>query len=122
MSVLANDARFSHDLVYLYLARIIQRISLGALGVFIPIYFFVAFHYDLAVVIAIFVALSGLYIVGLPWCARLLRVVGTRALMMWATVFAGATSFVLYLFPDQPALAALVEKDDRHDWLLPSKG
>jgi YQGE family putative transporter len=108
MSVLANDARFSHDLVYLYLARIIQRISLGALGVFIPIYFFVAFHYDLAVVIAIFVALSGLYIVGLPWCARLLRVVGTRALMMWATVFAGATSFVLYLFPDQPALAALL--------------
>lgn len=106
MSVLANDAHFSRDLLYMYFARIIQRISLGSLGVFVPIYFYTAFNYSLSVVIAIFVALSGLYIVGLPLAARLLRSIGTRALMMWATVFAGGTSLALFLFPDQPALAA----------------
>lgn len=108
ISVLANDAHFSRDLVYTYLARIIQRISLGSLGVFIPIYFYTAFQYSLATVIAIFVALSGIYIVGLPLAARLLRTIGTRALMMWATVFAAGTSLALFLFPDQPALAALL--------------
>lgn len=108
MSALANDAHFSRDLIYTYLARIIQRISFGALGVFIPIYFYTAFNYSLSVVIAIFVALSGLYIVGLPIAAGLLRSIGTRALMMWATVFAAGTSLALFLFPDQPAVAALL--------------
>lgn len=108
MNMLTHDAYFSKDLLYLHIARIIQRVSLGSLGVFIPIYFYTVFNYDIAFVIAIFIALSGVYIVGLPLCARLLRTMGTRTLMMWATVFAGVTSFVLFLFPDNPALAAVL--------------
>ncbi len=108
LDVLSDSAYFSSDLMYVYLSRILQRISLGSLGVFIPIYFFIAFGYSIATVIAIFTALSGLYLLGLPLCARLLNILGTRLLMMIATIFAGATSYVLYLFPDNPALDALL--------------
>ncbi|QSH39627.1 MFS transporter [Candidatus Kaiserbacteria bacterium] len=99
---LYKKTHFSRDLVALYASRTLMRISLGALGVFLPIFFFREFNYDLQLVIAIFVSIYGLHLLLTPLSSRLLGIIGTRRMIMLGLVFAVLSIVALYLFPRNP--------------------
>lgn len=91
----------------LYASRTLMRISLGALGVFLPIFFFKELGYDLQLVIAIYTSIFGIYFLTTPISARLLGVLGTRRMIMLGVVFAMLSIVSLYYFPYNPAYATV---------------
>lgn len=84
-----------------------MRISLGALGVFLPIFFFKEYGYDLQLVIAIYTSIFGLHLLITPISARLLNVLGTRRMIMLGVVFAIFAIGSLYYFPEIPIYATI---------------
>lgn len=84
-----------------------MRISLGALGVFLPIFFFKEFGHDLQLVIAIYTSIFGIYFLTTPISARLLGVLGTQRMIMLGVVFAMLSIVALYYFPHNPAYATV---------------
>lgn len=105
---LYRKTHFSRDLVALYASRTLMRISLGALGVFLPIFFFREFNYDLQLVIAIFVSIYGLHLLMTPLSSKLLGIIGTRRMIMLGLVFLGLSIVALYLFPRNPGYATVL--------------
>ena len=107
MERLYQKTHFSRDLVALYISRTLMRISFGALGVFLPIFFFKEYNYDLQMVIAIFVSIFGIHMLLTPISARLLNVLGTRPMIAAGIAFAALSIGSLYYFPQNPGLATL---------------
>jgi len=104
---LNKRTHFSKDLIALYISRTLMRISLGVLGVFLPIFFFKEFGYDLQLVIAIYVSLFGISLLLTPLSARLLGVIGTRKMIMLGLVFSVLSICALYYFPANPTYATI---------------
>jgi len=104
---LYRKTHFSRDLVALYTSRTLMRISLGVLGVFLPIFFFQEFGYDLQLVIAIYTSVFGLHLLLTPISARLLSTLGTRRMLMLGMVFAIFSIMALYYFPEMPEYATV---------------
>lgn len=102
-----KHTRFTPDLIALYASRTLMRISLGIFGVFLPIFFYKEFNYDLQIVIAIFLSLYGLHMLLTPISSKLLGVIGTKRMIIIAILFLTAAITALYLFPLQPALATV---------------
>ncbi len=105
--ILYEKTHFSKDLVALYTGRTLMRISLGMLGVFVPIFFYTEFGYDLQAVIAIYVSIFGIHLLITPISARLLGIIGTRRMIMLGVVFAILSITALYYFPSSPAYATV---------------
>lgn len=84
-----------------------MRISLGVLGVFLPIFFFREFGYDLQMVIAIYLSIFGLHLLFTPISAKLLSTIGTRRMIMLGVAFAVLSIVALYYFPHSPAYATV---------------
>ena len=104
---LYNKTHFSKDLLVLYASRTLMRISLGALGVFLPIFFFKEYGYDLQLVIAIYLSIFGIHLLLTPLSARLLGSLGTRRMIMLGVVFVILAIGSLYYFPASPAYATI---------------
>ncbi len=98
---------FSRDLIALFGNRTLMRISLGVLGVFLPIFFYKEFNYDLEVVLAIFIALYALYMLFIPVGVQILSRIGTRKMIMLGMCFGLVSIMALYFFPLHPAIAAV---------------
>lgn len=107
LRTLYQKTHFSQDLVALYTSRTLMRISLGALGVFLPIFFFKEFGYDLQMVIAIYLSIFGLHLLFTPLSAKLLSSIGTRRMIMLGVMFAVFSITALYYFPKNPAIATV---------------
>ncbi|MDP2650150.1 MAG: MFS transporter [bacterium] len=107
MERLENRTHFSRELLLLYGSRILMRISLGALGVFIPVFFYKEYNYDLSVVIAIFVSVFSLYLLFVPLGTRLLAQWGTRRMIILGVFFAVLSISALYFFPQSPVYATI---------------
>ena len=107
MRALYRKTHFSKDLIALYTSRTLMRISLGALGVFLPIFFFKEYGYDLQLVIAIYLSVFGLHLLLTPLSARLLSVIGTRRMLMLGIVFVTIAIGSLYYFPQMPVYATV---------------
>jgi MFS family permease len=84
-----------------------MRISLGALGVFLPIFFFREYGYDLQMVIAIYTSVFGLHLLLTPVSSRLLGVIGTRRMILLGIVFVIFAIGSLYYFPAVPIYATV---------------
>lgn len=84
-----------------------MRISIGVLGVFLPIFFYKEYANDLQIVIAIFVAMYGFYLLLVPIGARLLHVWGLRRMIITGSFFAAFSVASLYFFPQQPVYATI---------------
>ena len=97
----------SQNLIALYSSRTLMRMSLGAVGIFLPIFFFTEFGRDIEIVIAIFLSLYGLHLLLTPLSARLLSVIGTRRMIMLGIVFLAAALISLYYFPASPTFATI---------------
>ncbi len=97
----------SRDLAALYTSRTLMRISLGALGVFLPIFFYKEFGYDLQLVLAIYLSLFGIQLLITPLSAKLLQVIGTRRMLLLGISFVTASIGALYYFPHNPTYAVL---------------
>tara|TARA_B100000745_G_scaffold292473_1_gene233380 strand:- start:38797 stop:40002 length:1206 start_codon:yes stop_codon:yes gene_type:complete len=97
----------SHDLAVLYTSRTLMRISLGALGVFLPIFFYKEFGYDLQVVLAIYLSLFGIQLLLTPISAKFLQIIGTRSMLIFGVLFVTGSITALYYFPLNPTIAVL---------------
>ena len=100
---LYKKTHFSRDLVALFTGRTLMRISLGVLGVFLPIFFFKEFGYDLQLVISVYLSIFGLHMLLTPVSAKLLGTLGTKRMILLAVVCAIGSLISLYYFPAQPA-------------------
>lgn len=98
---------FSHDLVVLYVGRIIMRTSFSLLGLFMPMFFFKEYGYNIQVVVVIYVSLFGLVLLLTPLSARLLNIFGTRKMILISIVFATLSIGTLYFFSSGPVYATL---------------
>jgi len=105
---LYKKTHFSKDLVSLYASRTLMRISLGMLGVFLPIFFFKEFGYDLQIVIAIYLSIFGIHLLLTPLSARLLNTIGTKKMIMLGVMFVILAMTALYYFPQNPAYATVL--------------
>lgn len=97
----------SKDLVALFANRTLMRFSLGILGVFLPIFFYQTFNENIAPVVAIYISLSALYVLIVPFSARLLARAGVRKLMLFGVFIAALSALALYFFETNPAYAAV---------------
>ncbi len=104
---LYKKAHFSQDLVTLYASRTLMRIAFGVLGVFLPIFFYVEFGYDLQVVIAIYLVIFSTQLLLTPLSARLLGVLGTKVMIILGILFVTLAVVSLYLFPHNPVYATI---------------
>lgn len=107
LTSLYQKTHISKELVMLYSSRTITRFALGILGVFLPIFFFIEFGYDIDVVIAIYLIIYGLHLLITPLSARLLSGIGTRRMMILGSMFSVLSMCALYFFPHNPAYAAV---------------
>ncbi len=108
IAALYRRTHFSRNMVALYSSRTLMRISLGVLGVFLPIFFFKEFNQDIQVVIAIYLTIFGLHLLLTPWSARLLSVLGTRRMISLGILFVIGSLVALYYFPHNPAYATVL--------------
>lgn len=97
----------SRDLAALYASRVLTRIAFGSLGVFVPIFFYKEFSYDLEFVIALYLVMFGLFLLMVPLTVRLLRTLGTRRMLMLGLLAAGLSAVSLYYFPYDPLIATV---------------
>lgn len=95
----------SHDLAALYASRTLMRIALGALGVFVPIFFFTEFGNNLQKVLFVYIAIYGLYLLIVPLTARLLGVLGVRTMLLMGVIGSAVSLAALYYFPQNPEYA-----------------
>ena len=104
---LYKKTHFSKDLVVLYTSRILMRISVGMLGVFLPIFFYREFGYDLQLVVAIYVSIFGIHLLITPISTRLLGIIGTKRMILLGMSFMILSIASLYYFPNNPAYATV---------------
>lgn len=108
LHTLYEKTHFSRDLVILYTSRTLMRISLGALGVFLPIFFYREFNHDLQLVIAIFISIYGLHLLFTPISAKWLSSLGTRKMITLGVVASALSVGALYYFPHNPLYATIL--------------
>lgn len=104
---LQRHTHLSRELVALYFGRILMRISLGTLGVFLPIFFYKEYGYDLGMVIAIYISILSLPLLLLPLTTRLLGYLGIRRMIVIGVVASIFAIGSLYFFDFTPVLATL---------------
>lgn len=107
VAIAYTKGHLSRDLIAIFSNRTLMRISFTVLGVFLPIFFYTEFNYDLEVVFAIYIALYGICILLIPLGVRLLSRIGMRRMIMLGVSFAIVSLMALYLFPISPVYAAL---------------
>ena len=104
IELVKKRANISKDLALLFISRVLMRVSLGALGVFLPIYFYEQFGYQVLPVIMIFVAIYSLHLLLAPIFARLFHIWGMRKMMILGIGMATLSFITLYLFPKSPEI------------------
>ncbi len=97
-----RNVNVSKDLALLFVSRVFMRVSLGALGVFLPVFLYLQFREvfptNIAVmyVILIFLGVYSLHLLLAPIAARLFHQLGMRRLMMTGIIMAAASLISLY--------------------------
>lgn len=76
------------DLLSLYMSRILMRISLGSLNVFLPIFFYTQYEQSLSMVILIFATMYMLHMLFTPIASKLLSVFGVKPMLGAGMLFA----------------------------------
>ena len=107
LETIQEKTHLSQNLIALYTSRTLMRMSLGAVGIFLPIFFFTEYGRNIEIVIAIFLSLYGLHMLLTPLSARLLNVIGTRRMIMLGIGFLAVALIALYYFPAHPAYATI---------------
>lgn len=105
---LEKKVQISHDLLALYASRILMRISLGSINVFLPIFFYVQYDQSLTMVILIFGTMYLLHMLFTPLATKLLSVLGMKTMMAFGMIFAIIGVGSLYFANDYLALTATI--------------
>jgi len=105
---LASRAHISRELQALYTSRTLTRFGLATLGVFMPIFFYTHFDHSISAVLALYTAIYGSYALLVPLSVRLLRVWGTRTMMLLALGAVSANLVALYFYDMYPDIAVLI--------------
>lgn len=98
----------SKDLAFLFMSRVLMRVSLGALGVFLPIFLYKEFNLQILPVIMVFIAIYSLHLLLTPSFARLFHVWGMRKMMIFGILMATASILSLYFYPYNPILGLVI--------------
>lgn len=88
----------SFDIKALFSNRLLQRISIGLLGLFLPIFLFEHLNYSIQSVILFYIISSALYIFLIPLGAMSMSRLGLKHSMMIATVFLAGYYLSFYFF------------------------
>ncbi len=97
-----RNSKVSKDLALLFISRVLMRVSLGALGVFLPVFLYLQFrdvfstNVSVMYVILIFLAVYSLHLLLAPISARLFHQLGMRRLMLTGILMAAASLISLY--------------------------
>ncbi len=97
-----RNSKVSKDLALLFISRVLMRISLGSLGVFLPIFLYLQFRevfstsLSIMYVILIFVAIYSLHLLLSPITARMFHTLGMRRLMIVGILLSAASIVSLY--------------------------
>jgi len=105
---LASRAHISRELRALYTSRTVTRFGLATLGVFMPIFFYTHFDHSISAVLALYAAIYGSYALLVPLSVRLLRVWGTRIMMLLALGMMSSNLVALYFYNSYPDIAILI--------------
>ncbi len=106
-----RNTKVSKDLALLFISRVLMRVSLGALGVFLPIFLYQqirpAFNSQIAVLYVTFIFLSiyTLHLLLAPLAASLFHRWGMRKMMMAGILMAALSIITLYFFESNPELS-----------------
>ncbi len=99
-----QKSKVSKDLSLLFISRVLMRVSLGALGVFLPIFLYEELksifgkEYAIFQVILIFVSIYSLHLLLAPIAARLFHKWGMRKMMSIGIFMASLSIVALYFF------------------------
>ncbi len=103
---LQKKTHLSRDMLALYSSRILMRISLGSLNVFLPIFFYTQFNQSLEMVILIFATMYLLHMLFTPLATKLLSVWGMKVMIGLGMLFAILGVGSLYFAPMYLQLSA----------------
>jgi len=98
-----RNSKVSKDLSLLFISRVLMRISLGALGVFLPIFLYsqlkvsgVSTNSAVFQVILVFLSIYTLHLLLAPIASSLFHRWGMRRMMAWGIVMASVSIMSLY--------------------------
>lgn len=103
---LQEKTHLSRDMLALYGSRILMRISLGSLNVFLPIFFYTQYKQSLEMVILIFATMYLLHMLFTPLATKLLSVWGMKRMIALGMIFAIFGIGSLYFAPQYLSLSA----------------
>ncbi len=98
ISAVKRRANISKDLAMLFVSRVLMRVSLGALGVFLPVFLYKEFNLQILPVIMVFIAIYSLHLLLTPLFARLFHLWGMRRMMILGIAMAASSMFALYFY------------------------
>lgn len=99
-----RDVSFPHNIVSLYLNRLLLQVAFNVVGIFFVIFLYVEFDHSISTVVAIFTVIHLTYAALAPLSARLLSVAGLKRMMMVALPFAFIAAFSLFFWEKSPLL------------------
>ncbi len=89
----------------LYGSRILMRIALGSLSVFLPIFFYNQYEQNISMVILIFATMFLLQLLFTPLATKLLYIFGMKVMILIGTAFAILGVLSLYFVPQYLSLS-----------------
>ena len=102
VKIKAQSVGVSKDLALLFVSRVLMRVSLGALGVFLPIYLYNFLQGDIKLVVLIFASIYMLHVLLAPIAAKLFEVWGMRRMMWLGIAMASVSVLALYFLEQSP--------------------
>ncbi len=103
---LQSETHVSRDMISLYTSRILMRISLVSLYVFLPIFFYTQYDKSLQMVIIIFATIYSLQMLFTPIAGKLLSIFGIKPMLITGMLLAVFAIGSLYFAEEYLALSA----------------
>lgn len=101
------EGHLSQNFVALFSGRMIQFAAQGLIGLFIPMFLYIQFNYNVASVFLYYIVGSAAYGLILPLGARILNVYGLRRSLR-SSIFFDAAFFICFFFYDSAPLVFLI--------------
>ena len=95
----------TRNILFLYTNRLLIQVGIGMLSVFTAIFFYEKFNQSYTAVALVFTAVYGIFVLFIPLGAMLLRVLGTRHMLIIAVIFLPGAILSLLLWDTNPILS-----------------
>lgn len=95
----------TRNILFLYTNRLLIQVAIGMLSVFTAIFFYEKFNQSYTAVALVFTAVYGIFVLFIPLGAMLLRVLGTKHMLIIAVIFLPGAILSLLLWDTNPMLS-----------------